>query len=140
MAIDGTYARHEYDFDRVAARGETFVSGRDVDTAPRWLGSAELFYDALDRLRFGLQWTGIGRYFLEAENRFTYPGHSIVNLRASLEASDEFAITLRLNNVADRAIADRADYAFGEYRYLPGRGRELFVELVYSPLGSRESL
>ena len=35
----------------------------------------------------------------------------------------------RLNNVSDERYADRADYAFGDYRYFPGRGRELFVEL-----------
>ena len=27
--------------------------------------------------------------------------------------------------------ADRADYAFGEYRYFPGHDRELFLELGY---------
>ncbi|MDJ0938237.1 MAG: TonB-dependent receptor [Woeseiaceae bacterium] len=141
LAIDATYARHEYDFDRVAARGETFISGRDVDTAPRFLGSAELFFDALDTLDFGLQWTAIGRYYLDAENRFDYPGHDILNLRASLRPSETLAFNLRLNNVTDTAYADRADYAFGNYRYFPGRGRELFVELVYSPApGSRESL
>ncbi|MDH3585682.1 MAG: hypothetical protein OEQ30_01200 [Gammaproteobacteria bacterium] len=32
---------------------------------------------------------------------------------------------------ADRDVADRADYAFGNYRYFPGRGRELFVEFRY---------
>ncbi len=40
---------------------------------------------------------------------------------------------MRLNNVTDRDIADRADYAFGNYRYFPGRGRELFAELRYTP-------
>jgi outer membrane receptor protein involved in Fe transport len=42
LSLDSSYAHHTYDFDVVASRGETFVSGRDVDTAPRWLGSLEL--------------------------------------------------------------------------------------------------
>jgi outer membrane receptor protein involved in Fe transport len=70
----------------------------------------------------------MGRYFVDAENRFDYPGHDLLNLRATLEATRRLTITARLNNIADRAIADRADYAFGDYRYFPGRGRELFVE------------
>jgi len=37
----------------------------------------------------------------------------------------------RVNNLTDRAYADRADYAFGNYRYFPGRGRTLFVEARY---------
>ena len=128
LEVNATYARHRYDFDTVAARGESFVSGRDVDTAPRWMGSAELGYDAGGRFRAALQWVSMGRYFIDAENRFDYPGHDLLNLRAAYEATRRLTITARLNNLADTDIADRADYAFGNYRYFPGRGRELFVE------------
>jgi len=133
LEVDATYARHTYDFDEVALRGETFVSGKDVDTAPRWLGSIELQWMMTDDVDLGLQWTAIGEYYLDAENRFQYPGHSIANLRASFQLSSRLGLTLRLNNITDRDIADRADYAFGNYRYFPGRGRELFAEIRYSP-------
>ncbi len=135
LELDGSYASHTYDFDTVAARGETFVSGNDVDTAPRWLGSAELLFDASDNASVSLQWTSIGDYYLDAENRFRYPGHSLVNLRTRADISPQLSITARLNNVLDEAYADRADYAFGRYRYFPGRGREVFIELTYFPSG-----
>jgi len=131
LGVDASYARHRYDFDTVAALGEMFTSGKDVDTAPRWLGSAELHYDNGRRLRAALQWVTLGRYYLDAENRFDYPGHSLLNLRVTLDATQRFGLSARLNNVTGRAYADRADYAFGDYRYFPGRGRELFVELRY---------
>ena len=130
-SADGTFALHEYDFDVVAARGETFVSGNDVDTAPRWLGSAGLDFDAGGRVAAALQWVAVGSYYLDAENQHSYPGHDILNLWARIDLSDEVAITARLNNVTDSLIADRADFAFGNYRYFPGRGRELFVQLEY---------
>lgn len=133
LAVNASYARHQYDFDTVAARGETFISGNDVDTAPRWLGSAELFFDPGNRASYALQWTAIDDYYLDAENRFTYPGHDLVHLRARIELSQRFAVTARFNNVFDTDYADRADYAFGQYRYLPGRGRELFIELAFLP-------
>jgi outer membrane receptor protein involved in Fe transport len=133
VAIDASYAHHTYDFDVVASRGEAFVSGRDIDTAPRWLGSIELQYDPTSRFNAGLQWTSIGKYYLDAENRFSYPGHSIANLRAGIRFTPHFDLVLRLNNVTDRYIADRADFAFGNYRYFPGRGRELFAEFRYTP-------
>ena len=133
LEVDATYARHTYDFDAITLRGETFVSGRDVDTAPRWLGSIELSWVATNNIDFGLQWTTIGKYFVDAENQFRYPGHAIANLRAGIRLSPQFGLTLRLNNIADRDIADRADYAFGNYRYFPGRGREFFAEIRYSP-------
>jgi hypothetical protein len=53
------------------------------------------------------------------------------NFRASSEIGKQFVATLRINNLADEGIADRADYAFGDYRYFPGRGREVFLELQY---------
>ncbi len=133
LKVDASYTRHTYDFDTIAARGETFISGNDVDTAPRWLGSAELLFEPAANAAFALQWTAIGEYYLDAENRFEYPGHSLMNLRALIDLSQRFSITARLNNIFDEAVADRADYAFGQYRYFPGRGRELFIELRYLP-------
>jgi outer membrane receptor protein involved in Fe transport len=133
LSLDTTYARHQYDFDAVAQRGETFVSGRDVDTAPRWLGSLELQYAPTQRFDVALQLASIGKYYLDAENEFEYPGHTIANLRAGARITRNFDVVLRLNNITDRLIADRADYAFGNYRYFPGRGRELFAEIRYTP-------
>ena len=73
----------------------------------------------------------MGKYYLDAENQFRYPGHTVANLRAGIAFTPNLGLTLRLNNVTDRLMADRADYAFGNYRYFPGRGRELFVRLRY---------
>ena len=131
VRFNGTYARHRYDFDLIAARGESFVSGNDIDTAPRWMGSADVSFQPNDRATFAFRWSSLGSYFLDAENRFRYPGHDLVNLRASLKIDSHFTVTARLSNAFDTLFADRADYAFGNYRYFPGRGRELFVELRY---------
>jgi outer membrane receptor protein involved in Fe transport len=131
LTASASYARHTYEFDVTAERGETFVSGNDIDTAPRWFGNAELNFAPLPRATFSLQWVAVGDYFLDAENRFSYPGHELLNFRAMVELTAQFTITARLYNILDTDYADRADYAFGEYRYFPGRGRELFVELQY---------
>jgi len=133
LSINASYARHTYDFDFDGGRGEIFISGLDMDTAPRWLASTELLYRPTAKLNLGLQWTTIGKYFLETQNRFRYPGHSLLNLRAGFQAVAHFGLVFRLNNITDKAVADRADYASRSYRYLPGRGRELFVEIRYSP-------
>lgn len=132
LTLTGTWARHSYDFNAVAARGETFVSGRDVDTAPRWQGSAELRYQGSARIDAALQWVSLGEHYLDAENQHTYPGHDIANLRINYAVTDRWSMTFRLNNITDIAYADRADFAFGDYRYFPGRGRELYVALRYA--------
>jgi outer membrane receptor protein involved in Fe transport len=132
LRLNGTFARHTYDFDLIAARGETFVSGNDVDTAPRWSGSAELLYAIGDRADATLQWIGLGDYYLDAENQFSYGGHDLLNARASFELTDHVNLSAKLNNLLDEDYADRADFAFGNYRYFPGRGREFFVRLEYA--------
>ena len=40
-----------------------------------------------------------------------------------------WTLAARITNLAGTAYADRADYAFGNYRYFPGRGRAAFVEI-----------
>jgi iron complex outermembrane receptor protein len=140
LEIDASFARHTYDFDTIAARGETFISGNDVDSAPHWLGGAELLFEPGYNAAFALQWTSIGDYYLDAENRFSYPGHSLMNLRTRIELSQRLNVTARFNNILGEHVADRADYAFGQYRYFPGRGRELFIELRYLPGPVREGL
>jgi outer membrane receptor protein involved in Fe transport len=132
VVLNGSYAKHTYDFDLVAARGETFVSGRDIDTAPHWIGSAQIRYDGSGRLGGELQWVSLGSYYLDAENRYTYPGHDIANIRLTWALTDRWSIDARVNNVTDDRYADRADFAFGNFRYFPGRGREYYLRVHYA--------
>ena len=129
--LAATYAKHTYDFDR-DARGEVINKGNDVDTAPRTLGSMRIGFEQ----SFGLAEAELvhqGSYYLNAENTAKYDGHNLLNLRAVWQASDAWSVALRLNNVTDELIADRADFAFGDYRYFPGREREVFLQVSYQP-------
>ena len=40
--------------------------------------------------------------------------------------------TLRFDNLANRAYADRADFAQGDYRYFPGAGRRVQLQFDYA--------
>jgi outer membrane receptor protein involved in Fe transport len=131
LALAGTYAKHTYAFNRTVDGGETIVSGRDVDTAPRHVNTARLEWQFLPVANAELEWVGVGRYFVDAANANEYEGHDLLNLRVGWNIRDNWSTTLRLNNVTDEAYADRADFAFGNYRYFPGRGRTLFVEVRY---------
>ena len=133
LAASGTFARHRYAFSRSIDGGETIVAGRDVDTAPRQLHRAALQW------RGGTTWEGelellhVGAYFADAANQDRYPGHTLTNLRVSGRAAPWLRATLRVTNLTDRAYADRADFAQGDWRYFPGRGRSAFLELEYQP-------
>lgn len=131
LALAGTYAKHTYDFDRAVEQGETIVAGRDVDTAPRHINTARLNWSFLPAAAAELEWVSVGSYFLDASNSNKYGGHDLLNLRVSWRATQNWRAIARLNNITDRDYADRADFAFGNYRYFPGRGRTLFVEVRY---------
>jgi outer membrane receptor protein involved in Fe transport len=129
-AFAGTWARQTYRFDRIAAQAEVIRSGNDVDTAPRTLASARLGWDG-DGRRAELEWVHIGSYWLDAANTAKYRGHELLNLRLAQQLPAGFTLTARVNNLTDKLVADRADFAFGNYRYFPARDRELYIELAW---------
>lgn len=129
LASDQSFARHTWRFDRDVGRGEVIVSGNDTDSAPRRFGSTRLGWDGPRRWSVELEWISMGGYWLNAANTARYDGHDLFNLRLGRELSASLHVILRVNNLGDAAYAERADFAFGEYRYFPGRDRSLFVEL-----------
>ncbi len=129
--VSGTFARHRYEFSRAIEGGETIVAGNDVDTAPRELVRGVLEFTPLETLTAEAEWLVVGDYFVDASNARRYPGHELLNLRAGWSFAPQWTLALRVNNVLDRAYADRADFAFGDYRYFPGRERSLFAELTW---------
>ena len=132
LGANVSYAVHQYDFD-AAGRGEQFVAGNDVRTAPRWLGGFGLRYQPADGWQAGLRARHIGEYFLDSGNQHRYAGHTIVDLRTVFPLNEHLTLSIKVNNLLDERYADRADFAGRNYRYLPGRGREVFAELRYSP-------
>jgi iron complex outermembrane receptor protein len=128
LSAAGTFARHEYRFTATVEQGEQIVSGNDVDTAPRDIHALRLRRDGA-WLEAELEWLWVGAYWANAANTARYGGHDVGNLRVSVEPARDWLVSLRVTNLADGAYADRADFAFGDYRYFPGRGRAYFVEL-----------
>jgi outer membrane receptor protein involved in Fe transport len=130
--VGGTFARHRYDFSRAIEGGETIVRGNDIDTAPRELLRAALQFSPDPRFSSEAEWLVVGGYYLDAANQYRYGGHELLNLRGRWDFAPGWALTLRLNNALDRDYADRADFAFGSYRYFPGRPRSLFAEISWT--------
>jgi outer membrane receptor protein involved in Fe transport len=128
LSAAGTHARHEYRFTAAVEQGEQISSGDDIDTAPRDVHALRLRRDggAIDA---ELEWLWVGAYWANAANTARYGGHDVGNLRLSVEPARDWFLSLRVTNLLDAAYADRADFAFGDYRYFPGRGRAYFAEI-----------
>ena len=128
LSAAGTMARHEYRFTAQVEQGEQITAGNDMDTAPRDIHALRLRY-GLPRLEAELEWLWVGAYWANAANTARYGGHDVGNLRIAVEPARNWTATLRVTNLLDAAYADRADFAFGNFRYFPGRGRAYFLEL-----------
>jgi iron complex outermembrane receptor protein len=130
LSFAGTWAKHTYDFtNNVVSKGDR------IDTAPDIIGSVQLGYEvALGRTE--LEWVYNDGYFLETTNSRSYGGHNLLNWRLIIEPSQHWWAALRVNNITDEVYADRADFAFGNYRYFPGRSREYYLEIGYRTAGN----
>jgi iron complex outermembrane receptor protein len=128
----GTYARHRYDFSRQVDGGETITAGNDMDTAPREIDRYGLEWRPRESLALEAEWMMVGAYWLDAADQHRYQGYGLLNLRGCWRFAPQWTTALRMTNVLDARYADRADYAFGTYRYFPGRPRALFAEISWS--------
>ena len=119
-----TYSRHHYDFDRPA---NGIVDGNEVDTAPRHLGNTRLnwYYHNEDRVQ--LEWIHVSNYFLDPSNDHKYDGHDLFNLRIDHAITDKLSVSGKVTNLMDTDYANRADFAFGSYRFFPGEERAVHV-------------
>ena len=133
LSADGTLARHTYESDDPlqglpAGAG---IKGNDMDTAPHSVASVRLEWEPDERTHAELEWQHLGRYYLEPTTSFDYPGHDLLHLRVRRELTPDWSLTLRVTNLTDEDYAERADYAFGDYRYFVGEPRSVFLEIAW---------
>ncbi|MCZ6659256.1 MAG: TonB-dependent receptor [Gammaproteobacteria bacterium] len=119
FGLAGTYAVHEYDFDRMAALGEVIENGNMIDSAPRWIGNARWRYQPGEAWYSEVEINYLAKYYLNAANTAEYDGHFVVNWRGGYQINDRVHVFARVINLLDERYADRADFAFGSYRYFP---------------------
>jgi outer membrane receptor protein involved in Fe transport len=133
IALDGTYARHTY-ANNARPRGvspDVDIEGNDIDTAPRTMGSLRLLWDYHRNGHMELEWVHLGAYYLDPSNQHEYEGYDLLNLRTRYQFTPRIGAGLRITNLANVRYAERADYAFGEYRYFVGEPRSVFVNISF---------
>ena len=125
---DGTLARHSYDFSLDEGSPANNISNGDrVDTAPDTLSTMRVTTRPTDLSTLELEWRHVGSYFTNPGNTEDYPGHDIFVLRGDYNLTEALKLQGRIDNLFDTRYADRADFAFGNERYFPGRPRTLFL-------------
>ncbi|HEX7964642.1 MAG TPA: TonB-dependent receptor [Gammaproteobacteria bacterium] len=127
LLLDGSYAVHSYAFTAALAQGNSVQDGDDMKYAPRSLGSLRLRWQPQEATTLEAEYQHVGGYWLDESDSHRYGGHDLLNLYARHALSGGWTLALRILNAADTAYAERADFSFGNYRYFPGDGRQLFA-------------
>ena len=94
------------------------TTSNDLKTPPRWLAAGRWRWQG-ERLRSEFEVNYLGRHYVDAANTAEYDGHVVVNWRGGWQVNDRIELFARVMNLLDEKYADRADYAFGNYRYFP---------------------
>jgi len=127
---DGTLARHTYNFtETVGSVSNNITEGDRVDTAPDTLAHLRATVWPVDDWNAEIEWRHVGAYFTNPGNTESYPGHDIFVLRSTYDVGEGLSVFGRVDNLFDTRFADRADFAFGNERFFPGRPRTLFFGL-----------
>lgn len=127
FSLNGSYGRHTYanqwDISPVS------VDGNEIDTAPRYMGSAQWGYQLPGAHRVELEWVYMGSYYTDPENQHSYRGHRLFHLRWQWSPARTWKLGLRVHNLSDEDYAERADFGFGQRRYFVGEPRRVYIEL-----------
>ncbi|MEE9253704.1 MAG: TonB-dependent receptor, partial [Pseudomonadales bacterium] len=126
-----TLNRHEYDFDRAVGGGEVIENGNEVDTAPDSYGSVHWRFAPTGESMLELEMVNIGEYYLNASNTARYGGHTTLNLRGTWSPLPKWRFSARIMNLTNEDYADRADFAFGSYRYFPATPIHYFLAVQF---------
>ena len=128
-----TYGNHKYNFETDTSMREKIRTGNYIDTAPKLM--ANLIWDIalIDNSSLAFEIEHMGPYYTDAANLHEYEGHTLYHSRFSQTLSDSMKYFLRIDNLFDKAYAERADFnAFGGDRYFPGLPREVYIGLEYT--------
>lgn len=127
LDVAWSYAKHKY-VDWVTATAN--YSGKDMEAAPQTLANTRLSWTPSTTTLAQLEWIHIGSYWLEASNSPNfprYPGHDLLNLRASLQYTPTWSFFARIYNLADKRYADSAQISSNTPVYSPGLPRAYYL-------------
>lgn len=129
--LTGQFANHTYENNPNLLGVDILLKGKQMDTAPKLSHNLKIAYQLGDDQRLGLSTQWLGKYYLDPQNAFTYKGHYLSDIEWHKNVTEDLAVDIKVLNVFDRRYAERADAAFGQYRYFPGLERRLSIALQY---------
>ena len=133
FGLDVAYSRAKHTYEEWSPRAGVDFSGNEQEDAPNTLANVTLHWSRPGGgPAVALEFSRIGQYWMDADNTTRYPGHNLLNLRASVPVVGSITLFGRLSNVLDERYAENAAFtmARGE-EYAPGLPRTLYIGIQY---------
>ncbi|HEX2830286.1 MAG TPA: TonB-dependent receptor [Burkholderiales bacterium] len=121
-----SYAKHTYE-DWVTSAG--IFSGKEIESAPRVMATTRLTWQPRTDAQVQFEWVRLGRYWLDAANTQTYPGHDLFNVRTNWRLTRHLALFGSIYNLTDKRYADSAQLSSNQPVLSPGLPRTFYAGL-----------
>jgi iron complex outermembrane receptor protein len=128
LRANASIAKHLYENSPQTLGVSVDIEGNEIDTAPRRMGSVQADWQYSESAGLFLSYSTMGEYYLDPANQHHYDGHQLLNVSWQ-QSWSSWQLSVRVKNIADTKYAERADIAFGNYRYFPGAGRSAYIQL-----------
>ena len=128
-----TYGDHRYDFETDTSMREKIRIGNKIDTSPKLMANLIWDLNLRNDSSISFEIEHMSSYYTDAANLHEYDGHTLYHARFNKNLSTSMKGFVRVDNVFDKAYAERADFnAFGGDRYFPGLPREFYIGIEYT--------
>jgi outer membrane receptor protein involved in Fe transport len=134
LRLDASYSLSRQRYVRWAPSASVQYDGKRIEQAPRDLANVQLSYAPrlLRGGRVAAEWAHTGSYAMDPANTRWYGGHNLLNLHASVVASQNVELFGRLINVTNQRYAELASYdAVQQSQYTPGAPRMVYMGVRY---------
>ncbi|MCU4674043.1 TonB-dependent receptor [Catenovulum sp. 2E275] len=127
-----SYAKHIYTNDPDLTSSDIKLTHNYIDTAPNLIGSTRINWQYGVKSLIQLEYQYMSKYFLNPENTAEYSGHQLVNMRWQQQLSQNVDLNIQWLNIFNTQYAERADFAFEQYRYFVGYPSRVYIQLSYT--------
>jgi len=106
-------------------------SDNEMANAPRKKANLRLFYTPSDTFTLMAEIQYIGSYYMDENNKHSYDGYTIGNIKVNYDVTKHLKCYAKVNNITDKAYAEKANFAYGSARYTPALPRTIYAGIKF---------
>ena len=109
------------------------MEGRELSGNPEYTTNMGMKYSPPSGLGGRVKWRKLGKWWIDDQNKYSYPGHDVLNARISYTFNtknkrfSQYKVFLNLENALDEHYAKSIWYGYGSRNYAPAWPRTVYL-------------